>query len=109
MKPVYAFFSFARIVALYAMLVLSGQAFAEAGQQAPRAADSGFSFAVYGDSRTMMYLPPKADQKEETTKLLVDMFNLVLPEKIAEEVVRRMSSSPTTRPPASWCRSSCRS
>jgi len=26
-------------------------------KQATRSADSGFSFAAYGDSRTMMYLP----------------------------------------------------
>ena len=37
----------------------------------------------------MMYLPPKSDQKEEATNLFIDMFNLVLPEKISEEVVRK--------------------
>ncbi|MFH1596225.1 MAG: hypothetical protein ABIG94_07650 [Pseudomonadota bacterium] len=37
----------------------------------------------------MMYLPRKSDQKEEATKLMVEMFNLVLPEKIAAEVVRK--------------------
>ena len=37
----------------------------------------------------MMYLPYKADQKEEATKLMVDMFDLVLPEKVAEEVVKK--------------------
>ena len=49
----------------------------------------GFSFAVYGDSRSMMYLPGNSDQKEEATKLIVDMFDLVLPEKVSEEVVRK--------------------
>jgi len=44
---------------------------------------------VYGDSRSMMYLPGNSDQKEEATKLLVDMFDLVLPEKVSEEVVRK--------------------
>src|SRR5262249_25268352 len=48
-----------------------------------------FAFAVYGDSRSMMYLPGKANQKEEATKLMVDMFDLVLPEKVAEDVVRK--------------------
>ena len=52
-------------------------------------AESGFSFAVYGDSRSMMYLPHKSDQKAEAIKLMVDMFDLVLPEKVAEEVVRK--------------------
>jgi hypothetical protein len=37
----------------------------------------------------MMYLPYKSDQREEATKLMVEMLNLVLPEKIAEEVVRK--------------------
>ena len=58
-------------------------------QQVSRPADSGFSFAVYGDSRSMMYLPGKSDQKEEATKLMVDMFDLVLPEKVAAEVVKK--------------------
>jgi hypothetical protein len=58
-------------------------------QQARRGGSSAFSFAVYGDSRSMMYLPYKSDQREEAIKLMVDMFELVLPEKVAEEVVRR--------------------
>jgi len=37
----------------------------------------------------MMYLPYKSDQREEAIKLMVDIFALVLPEKIAEEVVRK--------------------
>ncbi len=48
-----------------------------------------FSFAVYGDSRSMMYLPYKSDQREEAIKLMVDIFALVLPGKVAEEVVRK--------------------
>ena len=43
--------------------------------------NSGFSFAVYGDSRSMMYLPYKSNQREEAIKLMVDIFALVLPEK----------------------------
>ena len=60
-----------------------------AAQETKRGGDLPFSFAVYGDSRSMMYLPYKSDQREEATKLLVDMFELVLPEKVSEEVVRR--------------------
>jgi hypothetical protein len=37
----------------------------------------------------MMYLPYKSDQREEAIKLLVRMFALVLPDKVAEEVVRK--------------------
>src|SRR5215813_252767 len=58
-------------------------------QQTRRASNVGFSFAVYGDSRSMMYLPYKSDQREEAIKLMVDIFALVLPERVAEEVVRK--------------------
>ena len=52
-------------------------------------ANSGFSFDVYGDSRSMMYLPYKAAQEADARKLLVDMFDLVLPEKVAADVVQK--------------------
>ena len=60
-----------------------------AAQQRKHGGNLAFSFAVYGDSRSMMYLPYKSDQKDEAIKLMVDLFELVLPEKVAEEVVRR--------------------
>jgi Calcineurin-like phosphoesterase len=50
---------------------------------------SGFSFDVYGDSRSMMYLPYKATEEAEARKLMVDMFELVLPQKVSEEVVEK--------------------
>src|SRR5262249_42991809 len=50
---------------------------------------SGFSFAVYGDSRSMMYLPYMETQKDEATNAMVDMFELVLPAKVAPEVVKK--------------------
>jgi Calcineurin-like phosphoesterase len=49
----------------------------------------GFSFAVYGDSRSMMYLPYKQDQEAEARQLMVDMFELVLPVKVAPKVVQK--------------------
>src|SRR6516225_11942466 len=58
-------------------------------QQTTGVGSGSFSFAVYGDSRSMMYLPYKSDQGDEAVKLMVDMFELVLPEKVSEEVVRR--------------------
>ncbi len=54
-------------------------------QQKP--APSEFSFDVYGDSRSMMYLPYKQDQEAEARQLMVDMFELVLPAKVSQEVV----------------------
>lgn len=47
------------------------------------AAEEGFSFAAYGDSRPMMYVPMKAG-KPDLVKLFVEMFGLVMPEKVAE-------------------------
>src|SRR6476660_10077258 len=58
-------------------------------QQIRPGGNSSFSFAVYGDSRSMMYLPYKSNQREEAIKLMVDIFALVLPEKVAEEIVRK--------------------
>jgi len=36
-----------------------------------------------------MYLPYKADQEADARKLMVDMFELVLPQKVSEEVVEK--------------------
>ena len=55
---------------------------------AAEAGRSAFSFAVYGDSRPMLYLPFRADQKAKIHALLVDLFALVLPEPISELVVK---------------------
>jgi Calcineurin-like phosphoesterase len=57
-----------------------------AGQNT-KAATPGFSFAVFGDSRTMMYLPHRSDQKADAVNYMVDMFELVMPEKVAREAV----------------------
>src|SRR5215467_4128540 len=51
-------------------------------------AGAGFSFAACGDSRPMMYLPVK-DGQPDLVKLFVEMFGLVMPERVAEEVVKR--------------------
>ena len=70
--------SCAVLIGAMAALLLAGCATKAAGESAP-----GFSFAVYGDSRSMMYLPYRADQEEEARQLMVDMFELVLPAKVA--------------------------
>jgi Calcineurin-like phosphoesterase len=56
--------------------------------QAQTTASSGFSFAACGDSRPMMYLPNK-DGNPDLVRLFVEMFGLVMPERVAEEVVKR--------------------
>ena len=55
---------------------------------AAQQAGSGFSFAVYGDSRPMLYLPQK-DARPDLVKLFVEMFGLVMPQRVAEAVVKR--------------------
>jgi len=62
-------------------------------------AGSAFSFAVFGDSRSMMYLPYKANQEAEARDLMTDIFELVLPEKVAADVVKahvKLIYDPTT-------------
>jgi hypothetical protein len=58
-------------------------------QEKSRPAASAFSFDVYGDSRSMMYLPYKQEQEAEARELMVDMFALVLPEKVSQEMVNK--------------------
>jgi hypothetical protein len=69
-----------------AFAVLAGNAYS---QEKSRPAAPGFSFDVYGDSRSMMYLPYKQDQEAEARQLMVDMFELVLPAKVADAVVQK--------------------
>jgi hypothetical protein len=59
-----------------------------AAQAQTTAAGGGVSFVACGDSRPMMYLPEK-DGKTDLVKLFVEMFGLVMPEKVAEAVVKR--------------------
>jgi Calcineurin-like phosphoesterase len=54
-----------------------------------KSAKGGFSFDVYGDSRSMMYLPYKQSEEAEARELMVDMFSLVLPEKVSQEMVNK--------------------
>ena len=69
--------------------VLAFQPFTAIAQQPSPSADKGFSFAVYGDSRSMMYLPYKQDQEPEARQLMIDLFELVLPAKVAPEFVQK--------------------
>ena len=68
-------------------------------QQASHASDKGFSFAVYGDSRSMMYLPYKQSEEAEARKLMVDMFELVLPAKVLKVVAKdvKLIYDPSTK------------
>jgi len=90
MKPTVAHFHVSRRVLLSTLALLPGfPAGAAMAQQAPpTAAGSAFSFAAYGDSRPMMYLPYKEGQPE-LNQLFVEMFGLVMPERVAEAVVKR--------------------
>jgi hypothetical protein len=65
-----------------------GGALPTAAQVQTTAASNGFSFAACGDSRPMMYLPYK-NGNPDLVRLFVEMFGLVMPERVAEEVVKR--------------------
>ena len=85
-------------IALFALI--AGPAAAAEESTAAKKSASGFSFAVYGDSRSMMYLPYMETQKEEATNAMVDMFELVLPQKVAAGVVQKdvkLIYDPTTK------------
>src|SRR5689334_580373 len=71
-----------------AIAALSGSLQPTAAQAQTPTAGGGFSFAACGDSRPMMYLPYK-DGHPDLVRLFVEMFGLVMPERVAEEVVKR--------------------
>jgi predicted phosphohydrolase len=68
--------------------VLGGALLPTVGQAQTTSATAGFSFAACGDSRPMMYLPYQ-EGHPDLVRLFVEMFGLVLPERAAEEVVKR--------------------
>jgi hypothetical protein len=68
-----------------ALLPFAAPAFA---QQLAQPTSSGFSFAAVGDTRPMMYLPYKEGQPD-LNKFFVEMWGLVMPEKVAEAVVAK--------------------
>ncbi len=76
-----------------AMVVLAaGCGRSAVGGEAPRAPQtngSAFSFAVYGDSRSMMVLPDSAGQEAEAREEMVDMFALAVPVKAARQMVKK--------------------
>jgi hypothetical protein len=85
----------ALIVGVAALLLAGGSRTAQVAAQTNR----GFSFVALGDSRPMMYLPYKEGQPE-IHKLFMDMFGLVMPEKVAEAVIKRdvkMTFDPVTK------------
>jgi hypothetical protein len=59
------------------------------GRAAAGEKGKAFSFDAYGDSRSMMYLPYRSDQESSARELMVSMFELVMPEKYSEEVVKK--------------------
>ncbi len=85
-------------VLLTAAAALSLQTPLTLAQAAPPA-KAGFSFTVYGDSRSMMYLPYHESEEAEARQLMVNIFALVLPEKVSQSVVEKdvqLTYDPTT-------------
>ena len=58
-------------------------------QSAKITASSGFSFDVYGDSRSMLFLPYRQDQEAEARKYLADIYELALSEGAAADVANK--------------------
>jgi len=77
------------VVGTIAALLLAGCARNAPAEAKTTQEARGFSFAVYGDSRSMMYLPYRSDQEQQARQLMVDMFELVLPSKVAAAVVQK--------------------
>jgi len=87
------------IVALFTA-VLAVHPFTAIAQQTSHPGESGFSFDVYGDSRSMMYMPYKQAQEAQARQFMTDIFDLVLPEKVANEVIQRdvkLTYEPSTK------------
>ncbi len=85
--------------AIASLPALPGLLGARSARAQTTTAGDSFSFAAVGDTRPMMYLPPNGG-KPELTKLFVELFGLVMPEKVAEAVVARdvkMIFDPTTK------------
>jgi hypothetical protein len=90
------------LVGAIAALLLAGCGRSAPAKDRAKAEESGagFAFDIYGDSRSMMYLPYKANQKAEARQLMVDMFELVLPAKVSQEMVNKhvkLTYDPATR------------
>lgn len=78
---------------------LSTPLLASAVRAQSASAQGGFSFAAVGDTRPMMYLPETSGEPD-LVKLFVEMFGLVMPARVAEEVVKkyvRMTFDPDTK------------
>ena len=71
-----------------ALAVATRPAVAATNAATPSASKAGFSFAAYGNSRPMMYLPYK-EGSPDVTQAFVELFGLVMPDKVAEELVKR--------------------
>jgi hypothetical protein len=72
------------LAATLALLIL-----ARYGVLAAQTTEAAFSFAAYGDARTMIYVPYNQDQDAEARHCLAGMFNLVMPQKAAEDLVAK--------------------
>ena len=68
--------------------ISAGGALTTAAQAQTKATSPGLSFAVCGDSRPMMYLPYQ-EGHPDLVRLFVEMFVLVLPERVAEEPITK--------------------
>jgi hypothetical protein len=98
-RPSSAFDRRTLLYGLSALPALSAPLFANAARAQSASAKGGFSFVAVGDTRPMMYLPETSGEPD-LVKLFVEMFGLVMPERVAEEVVKkyvRLTFDPDTK------------
>jgi hypothetical protein len=76
------------VATMVALPTISGSLLAIPARAQSASTDGGFSFVAVGDTRPMMYLPENEGQPD-LVKMFVEMFGLVMPEKVAEEVVKK--------------------
>src|SRR5262245_27914266 len=89
----------ALLTVLTALPALSAPLLASSVRAQNASPQGGFSFVAVGDTRPMMYLPETSGEPD-LVKLFVEMFGLVMPERVAEEVVKkyvRMTFDPDTK------------
>ena len=83
--------------------VLALQSRTATAQQVVHPTDTGFSFAVYGDSRSMFYLPYKSDQEAEARETDGSYVRAgVSRERSQRWWSKETSSSSMTEKPTSW-------
>ncbi|MFA6075587.1 MAG: metallophosphoesterase [Negativicutes bacterium] len=82
------------------VLLLSLTIFANGNAAKSNGSEPGFSFVVYGDSRTEMYLPYKEDEQNKIYDRSFDLFQLFMADNVAKEMIKdyvKLKFDPVTK------------